>query len=307
LRFFVPVVMNRDYLNSSAPLALAAFCAGAAGASAEVAPPVSEPRPDKSVYNLFHPTPREYLRELSTDRPDKTESPRTVDAGHFQIEMDLATYFHDRDRSGGGDTRSDALAIAPINLKVGLLNNVDLQLILETYNFVRVEDRVAGTVENKSGFGDTTVRVKVNAWGNDQGSSALAVMPFVKLPTNQDDLAGDSVEGGIIIPFGFELPRGWELGFTTVYGFGREDTSSDYDAVFINSATLGHDLFGDLGGYVEFFSEVNTGQASRWVGTVDFGLTYEVTANLRLDAGVNVGITESADDVNPFVGMSWRY
>ena len=36
------------------------------------------------------------MREMSTDRPDKTESPYTVDAGHFQVEMDVLTYSYDR-------------------------------------------------------------------------------------------------------------------------------------------------------------------------------------------------------------------
>ena len=44
---------------------------------------------DKSKYHLFHPTPDRLLRDLSTDRPDLTESPYTVDAGHFQIETDF--------------------------------------------------------------------------------------------------------------------------------------------------------------------------------------------------------------------------
>src|ERR1700690_1895783 len=48
--------------------------------------------PDKSQYNLFNPTPVKYMRELSPDRPDETESPYTVDAGHFQLEMDFANY-----------------------------------------------------------------------------------------------------------------------------------------------------------------------------------------------------------------------
>ena len=57
--------------------------------------------PDKSTYNLFNPTPRELMREMSTDRPDQTESPYTVDAGHFQMEMDFVKATFDRDKSGG--------------------------------------------------------------------------------------------------------------------------------------------------------------------------------------------------------------
>jgi hypothetical protein len=186
------------------------------------------------------------------------------------------------------------------------LNNVDVQLVLETYNYVRVNDHMTGTVEKKSGFGDTTLRVKVNAWGNDRGSTALAVMPFVRFPSNQDGLGGNSVQGGLIIPFGVSLPHGWDLGFTSVFAFVREDTHDNFDTLFANSITVGHELWGNLAAYVEFYSEV-TAPASPWVGTVDFGFTYELTANLQLDAGVNIGVTDPADDVNPFVGMTWRF
>ena len=50
---------------------------------------------DKSRYSLLNPTPDALLRDMSTDRPDKTESPYTVDAGRFQIETDLVAYTHD--------------------------------------------------------------------------------------------------------------------------------------------------------------------------------------------------------------------
>ena len=39
----------------------------------------AEPAIDKSVFNLFNPTPAEYLRSLDTDGPGSTESPYTVE------------------------------------------------------------------------------------------------------------------------------------------------------------------------------------------------------------------------------------
>ena len=36
-------------------------------------------------------------------------------------------------------------------------------------------------------------------------------------------------------------------------------------------------------------------------------MTYTVTENLQLDAGVNFGVTSAADRVNPFVGVSTRF
>src|SRR5437667_1197436 len=103
--------------------------------------------PDKSDYTLFNPTPRPLMREMNTDRPDKTESPYTVDAGHFQIEGDILSYTYDRYNPAHTDTRIETVSIAPMNLKVGLRNDVDLQLVLETYTSVRAHDIPTGAVQ----------------------------------------------------------------------------------------------------------------------------------------------------------------
>src|SRR4026209_2035948 len=84
---------------------------------------------DKGQYTLFNPTPKELMREMSTDRPDKTESPYTVDAGHFQVEMDLFGYTRDHDTAAGADSRTETFSVGPVNLKGGLFNNVDLQIL----------------------------------------------------------------------------------------------------------------------------------------------------------------------------------
>ena len=262
---------------------------------------------EKSQFNLFNPTPHELMREMSTDRPDKTESPYTVDAGHFQIEMDVLNYAYDRYNGEPGNVSIESVSIAPMNLKVGLWNRADFQLVLETYNHVRVHNNAAGTVDQSRGFGDIIPRFKFNLWGNDGGTTALAVMPYVKLPTNQDDLGNNSVEGGVIVPLAVSLPAGWGMGLMTQLDFLRDEASDGYHPSFVNSITFSHDIVGNLGGYVEFFSEVSTEDEDDWVGTIDVGFTYSLTDDIQLDAGINIGVTQSADDVNPFLGISWRF
>lgn len=258
---------------------------------------------NKSRYHLLRPVPETQMRDLSTDRPDKTESPYTVDAGHVQVEVDVFSYTRDRTR----EARVERYGIATTNLKVGLLNNLDAQMIIETFNIERTRDRLTGLHERRAGFGDLTMRLKYNVWGNDGGSTALAVMPFIKFPTNQDGLGNHAVEGGVIVPLAVELPLGWRLGLMTEIDSTRNAVGRGHHAEFINSITLGHDLIAGLGGYVEFFSLVSTDKASPWIGTVDVGLTYKVTEHLQLDAGVNIGVTDAADDLNPFVGLSFRF
>ncbi len=279
---------------------LAASFAGLPTAFAADAPP------DKSQYNLFKPTPRQWLREMSTDRPDKTESPYTVDAGHFQIEMDLVSFSYDKYNTGRDGKLVRTWNLAPMNLKVGLRNDLDIQFIVQPQTYERTSDPAAG-VSKKRGFNDFITRVKWNLWGNDGGTTAFALMPYVKLPTNQDDLGNRSVEGGLIVPLAVELPAGWGMGLMTQLDIVRDETSSGSHPEFVNTVTFHHDIIGDLRGYVEFYSSVSTERGSDWVGTVDLGLTYALTKDIQLDAGVNIGVTRSADDWNPFVGVSWRF
>ncbi len=198
--------------------------------SAQDASPTNAPaegvRPDKSSYHLFNPTPASLMREMSTDRPDKTESPFTVDAGHFQLEMDLATHTRDHDTANGADVKTRSYSAAPMNLKAGLLNNVDLQVVIETYNWVRTEDRTARTIARQSGFGDVIPRLKLNLWGNDGGTTAFGLMPFVKIPSNQDHLGNRAVEGGLILPFAMELPAGFSLGMMTEFDFNENQVGT---------------------------------------------------------------------------------
>jgi hypothetical protein len=259
--------------------------------------------PDKSGYNLFHATPDALLREMATDRPDKTESAYSVDAGHFQIEMDLLTYTYDRSE----DETVKAWAIAPINLKVGILNNVDLQVIAESYNIQRTKDRSTNSSTRLSGFGDLLLRCKTNLWGNDGGPTALSVMPFVKLPTNQHGLGNGALEGGVIFPFAMDLPSDWGFGAQAEVDYLQDSGSSDYHEEFINTVTVSHDIAGKLGGYVELFSNVSTERGAKWIATFDFGFTYALTRDIQLDAGMNIGLTSAADDLNPFIGLSMRY
>src|SRR5687767_1831574 len=116
------------------------------------------------------------MRDMSTDRPDKTESAYTVDAGHFQVEADLLGYSYDRHNTSFANERAESWNVATLKLKVGLCNSTDLQFVVPTYNRVRLADRTTGTVERNSGFGDIATRLKVNVWGNDGGTTALALM-----------------------------------------------------------------------------------------------------------------------------------
>lgn len=262
---------------------------------------------DKSDYTLFNPVPNTLLRELNTDRPDVTESPYTVDAGHYQLEMDLVNFTYDHNTADGADIVTRTWSIAPVNLKAGLCNQVDVQLILGTFTDIRTEDRGAGANTIQRGFGDITTRLKINFWGNDGGPTAFGVMPFVKFPTSQDQIGNNSVEGGIIFPLAVKLPGGWDMGTMAEFDFNQNSMDCGYHAEIVTSVTFDHTIIGRLGGYFEFVGVATTEEHAHWLALANCGLTYEVTENFQLDAGCNFGVTDSAPDYQPFIGLSVRF
>jgi hypothetical protein len=255
---------------------------------------------EKDHFTLFNPTPRHLMREMTTDRPDKTEVPFTVDAGHFQVESDLFSYVYD-DQDG---TQTNAWAVMPTNIRIGLFNQTELNIIVEPYAQERT--RSDGDTERRQGYGTTTLRVKQNLWGNDGGPTAFAVMPYIALPTSQDELGADKVEGGLVIPFSVELSERLGLGLMTEANWLRDDDGDGFHLESVFTAVLGYDITDKLGGFVEIFSAFDWENTDDWVGTLDVGFTYALTEDIQLDAGVYIGLTDSADDVNPFIGLSVR-
>lgn len=254
---------------------------------------------DKSGFSLVNPTPRHLRRAMSTDRPDTTESPYTVDAGAVQLEMSFIDFASD-DRGAGA--RTDTLAIAPFNLKIGLLNTVDLQFVLDPW--VRVHEAGAPDAD---GPGNLAVRCKINLWGNDdEEGSALALMPFVSLPTGDDDVAADQAEGGLIVPLALSLGGGWALGLMAELDI--VDDGPGHAAECVHTATVGHDLIGPLAGYVEYVGIAPLEAGGDYRALVSAGLTLGIGEDVQLDAGVRIGLTgPDTEDWAVFAGISVRF
>jgi hypothetical protein len=258
--------------------------------------------PDKSGYNIFNPVPENLMRDLSPDRPDETESAYTVDAGHYQLEMDFANFTYNK--ADGMTTK--AWDVGDFNFKAGLLNNVDVQLVDDNYLNVQTKDN-SGKSTTQSGFGDFTTRLKINLWGDDSGTTAFALLPYVTFPTATDGLGNNAVEGGVIFPLAVSLPYDFDLSLDTAASYMKNDDDGGYHEEFIASASLDHQIIGKLSGFLEFFSNFSTESHAGWVGMVDTGLEYLVTKNIQLDLDCYFGVTPAAAEYNPFCGITVRF
>lgn len=263
-----------------------------AGASLASAQDVSPPRG-----GFLRRTPAVVAREMSTDRPDRTESPYTVPMGWVQFEFDAAAY--SRDRVGSETTRE--WSVMALNAKIGLTTFADLQLTAVSYRTARTRTGI-GPVTTDDGVGSYGARLKVNLLGNDRGPVAVGVMPFVERSPN--GRGGRALTTGFILPVTFDLGRDWSLGTMGEIDLGRDDDGFRTVAL-VHSVTVARPLAGPVGGYLEWFGA--TGHRVAFEGTVDGGVTIGLGPNMQLDAGVNLGVTRAAAGVNPFLGLATRF
>lgn len=255
----------------------------------------------EGVGSLFHPRPDAELRDLSTDRPDTTESPYTVDAGHVQVEWETLSWGRDR----SDDVTTTTLG-SSVNLKVGLTSRIDLQIIPGWERTV-VEDTPADARTTASGMGDTDVRLKYNLWGDDGGATAAAVMPFVTMPTHDRDLDPDRHwAAGLILPVGVTLVPGVNLGVMAEFDLVRNQADDGRALLFIQSATVGVEITEWMGMFNELAMVVSSEAGAGAEAYYDGGFMFGVTPNVQLDCGWNLGLTQASQDVRGFIGVSVR-
>jgi Putative MetA-pathway of phenol degradation len=277
-------------------LSCAAFGMGLAGASAQT----ENVATDKSQYTILNPTPIDLRRAFNTDRPSITDSPFTIDAGVFQIESDVANWRVNTENH----VRTRTWIIGNTNFRIGLTNWMDLQIFPQLYANRRTSGKGFGSALVQDGFGDTTLRLKINLLGDEGGKLVVGLVSSLKIPTNTGHTGNHVWEPGFGLPVNYSLPWGFTLFAQTRIDILDKTRSSSLRVQWQNPIGLSRTIVGNLSGYVEFYDAVSPGP---WIGTLDTGLIYQATPNFSIDVDSFFGLTRSADDLNIFVGFARRF
>ena len=269
----------------------------------DAAPPV-----DKSAFSLFDPTPDQDLRDFSPDRPAKISSPFTVDAGRLQIESDLANFSHTRYL---GMTTNTFETLDP-TLKLGILNNVDLEMTLNGETLVHQSVDGGGPGMHLSGFGDVFLKSKINLLGDDGGMYSFALIPYVKLPSSTPAslaIGNDAVEAGGIAVLQINLPQDFALSLQSEGDALKGGMDSQRHANFVDIVNLSHPVPGlkELTATAEIFTSISTDRYTPNLYTADVSLAYLIKPSTQLDAGANFGLNAAAPDVQVYCGIAQRF
>ena len=245
------------------------------------------------------------MRNFSTDRPTKSNVPCTVDAGHFQYETDIVNFTH----QVTGSVHTDTLLVPNPTFKVGLTNNIDLELNIAPVVGVHTFNSAPLVSSTTWGNGDLFVRSKVNLWGDDGGgTSAFALIPYIKAPTAPTGIGNGAVEGGVIAPLAFNLPNGTTLLFNSEVDALKDSVNDGRHANYINLVNLSRQIVKDVTLYVEFWSDYNNDPTQRTTQySIDTALAWTARPNLQLDVGANFGLNRETPAIQLYAGISQRF
>lgn len=229
-----------------------------------------------------------------------TEWPTTVAPGRFLLEMDALSLTVDH----SGDGKYTAFGVASTFLTTGLSASWDVQVGAEL--FLSQKFDAGGLHDRNSGIGDVYFRIKWRFYEDAAAGTAIALLPYVKVPTNSGGVGNQSLEGGLIVPWKTDLVGGASLSAMAEIDFLRNDSDDGYDSFWYASAALHKQLTKAIGLYGEITLGKSSGGAP-WAGTLGAGATLAVSDDIWWDYAVYRGISRGASDWNHVLRFNWGF
>jgi hypothetical protein len=224
--------------------------------------------------------------EISTDRPDVTNSSLVVPAGSLQIENGVNFSARSGDRFvDGTNTR----------LRAGIVDCLEFLVDTPTY-FANVRD------SQGSGFSDVAPALK---WQISPipGKVDLSAVFGVALPTGSVRISGPGPQPYLQFPWSWELHSGWGLSGMFTEFFRPSDPASKQitEATFVieKRVTERASLF------VEYVGDYPQNGSSAQL--LNCGGLYRLTPNQLVDFHVALGLNRNAPSYIVGVGYSMRF
>lgn len=256
--------------------------------------------------SLFNPVPDDQLRPFCTDRPTKGTGPCTVDAGHLQIESDI---FNATLQNADGVITDTYLYTNP-NFRLGLTQNIDVELNFSPYVDVVTHDHATGARTDDSGFGDLFLRVKTSLIGNGQGTFSAALDPFLKIPTAPLPIGNGAVEGGVVVPLQYALSDLWSLSLVPEVDVLKNQIDDGRHAAGVVAFSVTRAISAQVSATAEIWESRNFDP----FGTIqqysfDLAATWQPAGmrDLQFDAGANFGLNRETPVAQFYLGVSHRF
>ncbi len=239
----------------------------------------------KGEHSLWHPLPDACLGLIDTDRPHQTDTPHVVAAGHAQFESAPAEVQLGGTLDNRSGDRSTHLVFFDDNYKVGLVSNVDVQLLFTHAAYDPAERTLLPP-------GPLELRAKFNIVHESGWVPAITLVPWVFLPVAPSEV----FRAGPYIFWGWDLGRHFELEMNAGLLLGA---SPKPPVAGVLASALTFKPVENFGIFVDIYT--TGGDAA--LGT---GVLWAFRRDMQIDLGTYIGLHGDEPVATPFMGFSVR-
>ena len=228
------------------------------------------------------------VEDISTDRPDQSESPYLMDKGFFQIEAGVTSENDEPVK----DFKTSTLSAPSVLLRYGIAKNVELRGGIEVINS---KTTINGTSTNENGMGPLMAGTKISLFSEKGSMPETALLLSITIPFKDNSAFQSDYIG---TEFRFAMTNSLGKRFSLSYNLGGEFGAGAPGATGLYTIALGASLVKKLSGFVELYGFMlqKTSPDHRF----DAGLTYLILKNVQVDLAFGFGISERSP--NYFIG-----
>lgn len=256
-------------------------------------------------YSISNPVPRHKMNTMVTEKLSATASSFTVDAGHVQVETSLYSLTKNNDR--GVKTRKKT-ALSSSTARLGLTESSELSITTTPLIWQKTVNSNNQTRQNVRVTGETEIQYKKNLMGNDPDKgSSFALIPQIKIPTNDDEVGNDSYEGGLGAQFDHRFKNETDISYLFVVEALKKSDDSSYVEAFTSVFATGKSLNDKTYIFAElaFFKSMEEGTSAE--NSFNFGAKHAMTKNFAIGIAANYGISSQANDFRVVSNASYRF
>jgi len=226
------------------------------------------------------------LPSIQTDRPDQTECPYIVPAGHFQ--QDLGINYKSR------RSRENKWVLPTALWKYGINDQFELRLITEINRNQTEGISTSGMLPAEIGF-------KVKLMEEKGLRPKVSFISHLSLPR----LSSKAFNTTFFAPnFRFTMLHSLSENITLSYNLGAEWDGEHPEPVFIYTLAPAFSITDKLGAYIELYGFAP--QQQRADHRADGGITYLIKNNMQLDISGGFRVTDNAPEDYGALGFSIR-
>ncbi len=232
--------------------------------------------------------------DITTDRPDQSESPYLVDKGHFQVEAGITSENDEPVK----DFKASVLSAPSILLRYGIAKNIELRGGIEVINS---KTTVGGNSASENGMGPIVAGTKIKLFSEKGSAPETSLILSISIPFKDNSAFQSDYIG---TDFRFVMTNNLTKRFSLSYNIGGEFGAGAPGAMGLYTVSLGVLVASKLSGFVELYGFMP--QKFSPDHRFDAGLIYLILKNVQVDASFGFGISERSPDFFVGGGVSVR-